>query len=246
MNPFIVFGDSITFGDELEDVPYEGAKNDPSDHAWPALLGAANFAYPGLSNFGIRRLCINFSTYRRPNFVIVAWSYNDRIEFLQAENITEYSPYTEDTKEYEKLFTNVGPWSQKIKKEGKQFVDLYYKYFYSDYAGIYNTLSNIYFTQLHLESLNINYNMTFPSYKSLCIDDEYIFNLFVDNPPIDAIIGNIKQLYELIDWPKFIFMQNETSEYGGILDLKTKHMPHNHPTQECHNKYADELRRRIF
>ena len=98
MNPFLIFGDSITFGDELEDVPYEEAKNDPSNHAWPALLGAVNFAYPGLSNFGIRRLCINFSTYRRPDFVIVAWSYNDRAEFLQAENITEYSPYTEDTK----------------------------------------------------------------------------------------------------------------------------------------------------
>lgn len=249
MNPFIVFGDSITFGDELADVPYEEAKNDPSKHAWPAILGATNFSYPGLSNFGIRRLCINFSTYRRPDFVIVAWSYNDRIEFLQAENITEYSPYTEDTKECDKLFTTVGPWSQKIKKEGKQFVDLYYKYFYSDYAGIYNTLSNIYFTQLHLESLNINYNMTFPWYKSLRVDGEYIFNLFVDNPPIDAIIGNIKQLYELIDWPKFIFMQNETSEYGGIMDLAkdlNAIAPHKHPTQECHNKYADELRRRIF
>ena len=41
-------------------------------------------------------------------------------------------------------------------------------------------------------------------------------------------------------------MQNETSEYGGIMDLETEHMPHKHPTQECHNKYADELRRRIF
>ena len=91
--------------------------------------------------------------------------------------------------------------------------------------------------------------MTFPSYKSLCVDDEYIFNLFVDKPPIDAIIGNIKQLYELIDWPKFIFMQNETSEYGGIMDL-AKYLntiaPNKHPTQECNNKYADELRRRIF
>ena len=47
MNPFIVFGDSITFGDELADVPYEEAKNDPSEHAWPALLGATNFSYPG-------------------------------------------------------------------------------------------------------------------------------------------------------------------------------------------------------
>ena len=249
MNPFIVFGDSITFGDELADVPYEETKNDPSEHAWPALLGATNFSYPGLSNFGIRRLCINFSTHRRPNFVIVAWSYNDRMEFLQAENITEYSPYTENTKEYEKLFTTVGPWPQKIKKEGKQFVDLYYKYFYSDYAGIYNTLSNIYFTQLHLESLQINYNMTLPSYKSLCIDDEYIFDLFVDKPPIDAVIGNIKQLYELIDWTKFIFLENETSNYCGIMDFAKELnaiAPHNHPSQECHNKYADELRRRIF
>lgn len=249
MNPFLVFGDSITFGDELADVPYEEAKNDPSEHAWPALLGATNFSYPGLSNFGIRRLCINFSTYRRPNFIIIAWSYNDRMEFLQAENITDYSPYTKDTKECDKLFTTVGPWPEKTRKEGQQFIDLYYKYFYSDYAGIYNTLSNIYFTQLHLESLHINYNMTFPSYKSLCVDDEYIFNLFVDKSPIDAVIGNIKQLYELIDWPKFIFMQNETSEYGGIMDFAkdlNAIAPHKHPTEECHNKYADELRRRIF
>jgi hypothetical protein len=249
MNPFLVFGDSITFGDELADVPYEEAKNDPSEHAWPALLGATNFSYPGLSNFGIRRLCINFSTYRRPNFIIIAWSYNDRMEFLQAENITDYSPYTKDTKECDKLFTTVGPWPEKTRKEGQQFIDLYYKYFYSDYAGIYNTLSNIYFTQLHLESLHINYNMTFPSYKSLCVDDEYIFNLFVDKSPIDAVIGNIKQLYELIDWTKFIFLENETSNYCGIMDFAKELnaiAPHNHPSQECHNKYADELRRRIF
>ena len=249
MNPFLVFGDSITFGDELADVPYEEAKNDPSEHAWPALLGATNFSYPGLSNFGIRRLCINFSTYRRPNFIIIAWSYNDRMEFLQAENITDYSPYTKDTKECDKLFTTVGPWPEKTRKEGQQFIDLYYKYFYSDYAGIYNTLSNIYFTQLHLESLQINYNMTLPSYKSLCIDDEYIFDLFVDKPPIDAVIGNIKQLYELIDWTKFIFLENETSNYCGIMDFAKELnaiAPHNHPSQECHNKYADELRRRIF
>jgi len=250
MNPFIVFGDSITFGDELEDVPYEEEKNDPSEHAWPALLGATNFAYPGFSNFGIRRLCINFSSYRRPNYVIVAWSYNDRIEFLQSENITEHSPYPKDINECDKRFITIGPnWSQEVKKEGKQFIDLYYKYFYSDYAGIYNTLSNIYFTQLHLESLHINYNMTLPSYKSLCVDDEYIFNLFGTTSPVDAVIGNIKQLYELIDWPKFIFMQNETSEYGGIMDLAkdlNTIAPNKHPTQECHNKYADELRRRIF
>ena len=250
MNPFIVFGDSITFGDELEDVPWEEEKNDPSEHAWPGILGASNFAYPGLSNFGIRRHCINFSSYRRPNYVIVAWSYNDRIEFLQSENITEYSPYTEEVNECDKRFITIGPnWSQEVKKEGKQFIDLYYKYFYTDYAGIYNTLSNIYFTQLHLESLHINYNMTLPSYKSMCIDDEYFFNKFGTSSPLDAVIGNIKQLYELIDWPKFIFMQNETSEYCGIMDFAkdlNAISPHKHPTQECHNKYADELRRRIF
>ena len=247
MNQVIVFGDSITFGDELADVPYENTKNDPSKYAWPAILNAENYSYPGLSNFGIRRLCINFSTFHRPDYVIVAWSYNDRTEFLQAENIIGFSPYAEDTKECDKLFTTIGPdWKEDIKKQGKQFVDLYYKYFYNDYSGIYNTLSNIYFTQLHLESLNLNYSMTFPSYRSLCVDDEYIFNLFVDNPAIDAVIGSIEQLYELIDLTKFIFMQNTFSDYGGIMDLATEHMPHGHPTQECHNKYADELRRRIF
>jgi hypothetical protein len=247
MNQVIVFGDSITFGDELADVPYENTKNNPSKFAWPALLGATNFSHTGLSNFAIRRLCINFSTFHRPDYVIVAWSYNDRTEFLQAENIIGFSPYAEDTKECDKLFTTIGPdWKEDIKKQGKQFVDLYYKYFYNDYSGIYNTLSNIYFTQLHLESLNLNYSMTFPSYRSLCVDDEYIFNLFVDNPAIDAVIGSIEQLYELIDWTKFIFMQNTFSNYCGIMDLATEHMPHGHPTQECHNKYADELRRRIF
>ena len=247
MNPFIVFGDSITYGAELADVPYEKPKTDPSKFAWPALLGATNFSQPGLSNFAIRRHCINFSTINRPDYVIVAWSYNDRTEFLQAESIIGSSPYVDDTKECDKLFTTIGPdWKEKIKKKGKQFVDLYYKYFYNDYSGIYNTLSNIYFTQLHLESLNLNYSMTFPSYRSLCVDNEYIFNLFVDNPAIDAVIGSIEQLYELIDWTKFIFMQNTFSDYGGIMDLATEHMPHGHPTQECHNKYADELRRRIF
>ena len=133
MNQVIVFGDSITFGDELADVPYENTKNDPSKFAWPALLGGVNFAYPGLSNFGIRRLCINFSTTRRPDYVIVAWSYNDRTEFLQAENITEYNPYTKDTKEGDHLFITIGPdWKQKVQKQGKQLIDLYYKYFYND------------------------------------------------------------------------------------------------------------------
>jgi len=264
MNQVIVFGDSITFGDELADVPYEKTKNNPSKFAWPAQLGATNYSWPGFSNFGIRRVCINLSTFHRPNFVIVAWSYNDRLEFLQAENITEFNPYTKDTKEYEKLFTTthavdaIGDgWKGKIKKKGKQFIDLYYKYFYNDYAGIYNTLNNIYFTQLHLESLNINYSMTFPSYKSLCADDEYIFDLLdsLTNSPgggptgMDVVIGNIKQLYELVDWTKFIFLENKTSKYCGIMDFAkdlNAILPYKHPTQECHNKYADELRRRIF
>jgi len=251
MNPFIVFGDSITYGAELADVPYEKPKTDPSKFAWPALLGATNFSQSGLSNFAIRRHCINFSTINRPEYVIVAWSYNDRTEFLQAENIIGFSPYAEDTKECDKLFTTIGPdWKEDIKKQGKQFVDLYYKYFYNDYSGIYNTLSNIYFTQLHLESLNLSYSMTFPSYKSLCIDDEYIFNLLTNDPTgVDVVIGSIKQLYELVDWTKFIFLENKTSNYCGIMDLAkdlNAIAPHNHPSQECHNKYADELRRRIF
>ena len=249
MNQFIVFGDSITFGDELEDIPFEESKNDPSKFAWPAQLGATNLSWTGLSNCGIRRYCINFSTFHRPNYVMVAWSYNDRIEFLQVENITHNSPYTKDTKESNKLFITIGPWAEPVKQEAKKFIELYHKFFYSDYAGIYNTLNNIYFTQLHLESLNINYSMSFPSYKSLCINDEYIFNLFVDNPAIDAIIGSIKSLYELIDWTKFIFLENKTSNYCGIMDLAkdlNAIAPHNHPSQECHNKYADELRRRIF
>jgi hypothetical protein len=95
--------------------------------------------------------------------------------------------------------------------------------------------------------------MTFPSYKSLCADDEYIFDLLdslTDGPTgIDVVIGNIKQLYELVDWTKFIFLENKTSKYCGIMDFAkdlNAMSPHKHPTQECHNKYADELRRRIF
>ena len=116
-------------------------------------------------------------------------------------------------------------------------------------------LSNIYFSQLHLESLGIDYAMVLPSYKLLQFNEKYIWDWFStldekEHPPdVNNVLGNIRSINDLINWGRFIFLENDKSRYCGILDLAEDLdcvLPYSHPGQPAHDKYANELRRRIF
>lgn len=76
------FGDSFTYGDELED----------RQHAWPTLLGkkletiSVNFGQGGASNSWILRKAVQKCLENKPDIAVVAWSSFNRYEFFTSNN----------------------------------------------------------------------------------------------------------------------------------------------------------------
>jgi len=76
------FGDSFTWGDELED----------RAEAWPGVLAQLaqqsvyNFGFPGASNSFISRKIIEKCLEQKPDLAVVAWTTTDRYEFFAENN----------------------------------------------------------------------------------------------------------------------------------------------------------------
>tara|TARA_A100001037_G_scaffold274998_1_gene273203 strand:- start:374 stop:1207 length:834 start_codon:yes stop_codon:yes gene_type:complete len=258
-NPnFIVFGDSLSYGHELVDAPHSAVISgelQPSKYSWPALLGASNCSVPGSSNDRIKRICLHVTADLKPDLVGVSWSFPERIEVPD--------PSTDKEDPNGDYFNTIGHWIQGRKSKFNisnwikrgikvpnsdlwyKFIDIYYKLVYSDVYGAYRLLDNVYTTQLHLKSLDIEYFMVAPSYKTLQINDKYLFEYKNDMINLDKIIGSVVRTGQLIDWSKFIFIENETSKYNGIMDIGKKFNDmgeHGHPLEKTHKFYAEHLK----
>ena len=78
------FGDSFTFGDELED----------RANAWPGVLNqmtdhiVVGIAKPGASNSWICNKVIQKCLEQKPQLAIVAWTTSDRYEFFGEDNVS--------------------------------------------------------------------------------------------------------------------------------------------------------------
>ena len=70
------FGCSFTYGTGVK--PYE---------SWPKLLGVNNFGMPGSSNDKICRLAIEYIRLAKPDAIFVMWTFWDRREWLDEDNI---------------------------------------------------------------------------------------------------------------------------------------------------------------
>ena len=251
---FMVFGDSISYGHELSDAPHDTIKSDviqPSKFSWPSLLGAVNCSVPGSGNDRIKRNCLHTTVSLQPKLVGISWSFPERFELPD--------PMTDKLEPENDFFTTIGHWIQGRKnavdfpelkdfnvpniklKKFKLFVNLFYKFIYSDVYGIYNFLDNVYTTQLHLKNLNIEYFMVTPSHKTLQLNDKYLFKYENDLINMDKIIGSVVRTSKLIDWSKFIFID----EYKGIMDIGKEFNDigeHGHPLKKTHEFYANHLK----
>ena len=101
------FGCSLIFGDELEDT-YPSF----SQLTWPALWAKSHqfeyscFAENGISNWAISRHIITEISLKKPDAVIVQWTYPGRLEIRKKDNKFKQFSYwsnVEDAKEMVKL-----------------------------------------------------------------------------------------------------------------------------------------------
>ena len=106
---------------------------------------------------------------------------------------------------------------------------------------MYNFLDNIYAVQLHLDKLNIDYFMVTPSYKTLQLNNQYVFDYQDDPINMDKIIGSVVRTCRLIDWSKFVFID----KFKGIMDIANDLNDvgeQNHPLEKTHEYYANYLK----
>lgn len=150
----VTFGCSRTYGSGLPDIYPDMGNMLGSSYAWPVhfknYMGSSellNLAKPGIDNSHISRLVLEYSSSNQGNddFYIIQWTAPNRISF-----------YNEITKSYDFL----GPWSINDSDKNKVLkAKNYYSTFHSELQSKINTLSLIYFIQLHLEKLNKKYFM---------------------------------------------------------------------------------------
>ena len=245
----------------------------PSKFSWPALLGALNYSVPGSSNDRIKRNCIHTTSTLRPKLVGISWSYPERQELPdfttdkenpEGDYFTNMGHWIQGRKNKFDIRNWIKP-DVKIRNSDLwyKFVDIYYKMVYSDVYGMYRFLDNVYMTQLHLESLDTEYFMVVPSHKTLQLNtgagnlitgnpnkipstpSRYIFDYQDDTINMDKIIGSVVRTRKLIDWSKFIFIENDISKYNGIMDIGKKLNDigkAGHPLEKSHKHYANYLK----
>lgn len=135
MSRLIVFGDSFSFGQDLD--PNKNPR-DPRPHpdSWPYLLGdlleldVINLSIPGFSNKGIWQ-CSTHYPFKSDDLVIMAWSNPDRTFILK-----EYrNQYCENyaRKDYSNFLVNqtkqLGSW---MLEDDDPIADAYYSHVYTE------------------------------------------------------------------------------------------------------------------
>jgi len=158
MNKLYAFGDSFTWGSELQDV-IVNKDTKPSTYTWPALLSnACNlkykcFAKPGASNQTILRTILSkILNITADDTVVINWTWINRWDF-----------YDLDTNKW----NTVRPASNEITK----FDQLYYKFFQSELWDKLETLKTIALIHKMLNDNNINFISTI--IDKLVIDKKY-------------------------------------------------------------------------
>jgi len=192
---------------------------------------------------------VQWSSWQRNSFFISnqkAKEFNSLIDNNRGENsYAHISDFIKDKKyngEFGYYFLTGGFMVDHIPYEVKKIVDKYVEFFYSEEESLIRFFDNILFLQSFLNDKGVNYlcfnlqnNFSkeyvtiggFPVfvndenkvYKSIYID-KYIpktddINLSYDNP-------YIQHLFNLIDFNKFWFLQNNDTFYGGLMEWSIK------------------------
>jgi hypothetical protein len=158
MNKLIAFGDSFTWGSELQD-EVDANSEKCSQYTWPALLAKEHnlnyicLARPGASNQTIMRTLLdNIANLDKDDIVILNWTWINRWDFynLQEEKWSTVRPASNEATEFDKL---------------------YYKYFQSELWDKLETLKSMYLANSILNSYGIKFVQT--SIDDLVFNTEY-------------------------------------------------------------------------
>lgn len=202
-----------------------GCSFSADEYSWPSLLPKyRNLSEHGAGNTYIRRqlqkeLLLNPDIY---DFVIVQWSTIDRWDYpftiksnkdthIIEMNVRDHNIDISNSVSYFRMGTNYN-------HKSKHFYDNYY----SIYGQFLNTLEDIYFTQLFLESIGKPYLMfSIANYMTTDISFEMIKNIHdIDGDLIRQRTGSLKlekvfdtfesadslsEIKNKINWDKFIW-----------------------------------------
>ena len=186
-------------------------------------LYICNISRPGASNELIKRMVTKKTFEENWDYVIIQWSTIDRWDYPTTNHddddnrdLIRYCPYG----------SNIG---------GNK--DWFYKYYYSVYGAVIDTLENILFTQQLLNSKNIPYSMiTIGNLFTLSTTIEQINNLMNSGGDYYGLQENVLEkmekihtifedtnsveaLIKLIDYNKFVFTDlDKTPMGGGMLE----------------------------
>ena len=270
-----VFGDSISYGHELKDCPHrlimDGTIENPSNLAWPALIGARNWSSPGCSNEMILRNLTNFihhSETSEIDLMLVQWSFPERFDvpILGESRITSTGHWIQGKKERQSILSwlkDIGEYPAPTNKQESDYIqclESYYKSVYTSEFGLLKLLEYITYVQNILSNHNIEYYMFLPTYKVLLTDDDvHVFDrkryepIDIENKKETISLGysinnDIVDFRGCIDWDRFICYNNDNPFYS-ILDRARETSdigPEGHPLEDTHKEFANELRRRIF
>jgi hypothetical protein len=209
-------GDSFIWGSELVDSPH-GGPNGYSHNTFTALL-AKNYdyvcaAYPGNANNAISRMVIAAcEQISNDKFLIVNWTYSQRVEFRINDKWVSINSWHTNLKEFsESYFKNVGN---------------------SEYYEVYSILKEILFLQQYCEIHKIPYLFTTAD-NHFYQHENYIRCRDAD---IDNLYNNIN--WDNWFWFPPGIKANETVSprgfYQWAVENKYSMGPAGHPLEQAH------------
>lgn len=251
------FGDSFTFGSEMEDCVDEFVY---SNNTWQALLAKDRdleyrcIARGGVSNDWIARNVLKYAgQFNSNDLIIIQWTYFSRIEFpilnfrdngLSVTNEKGYHWIDFEDHEYFQTTPNLVDnlsvfdqiWSKpkidNLKKSGAlEFNESFYKKIYTDEYGAMNLLKNLRVVQGEIQFKN--YRFSFVSNEILKFNDRK---------------GVFKNVIDCANSNNSIWF-GTTNEHLGFNEWCTKEKfprgQYNHPLEQAHQKafkYVKEMK----
>jgi|SRR6056300_1457532 len=199
-----------------------------------------NYASQGAGNNFISRSIIHGVSEHLKNynaddlFVTVMWSGAGRMEIYRSDISDLLEDFTTDENPISLVDQNVH-WLKLRSHLDEKYSRAWYDIFYDDVFADICTLENILRVQWFLKLHNIKYVMTV--FAPSCLPEEHNRN----NP-------DIKYLYDMIDWGKFVDVNScmEWCHYESGLPMDTNEKEKTaiyarHPTPDQHNAFTKQI-----
>jgi hypothetical protein len=196
MPRLIAFGDSMTWGSDLQDC--REIPPTPSNNTWPALLAQSLgldyvcLAFPGIGNDSITRYFSNYiGQINSDDIVIVNWTWIDRWEYYN-ENVPLFNTCLHSLDQFQ--------WTQVLPNDRGEHRD-YWRNYHSELGDKLRSLKNIMMVMQQLDTVGCRHFHT-------CIDNLIRDNtchcpVYVEN--LQSIVKPRLQWFEdqgFLDWAR--------------------------------------------